>query len=134
MTRMESELSSWLSGTWLSDGPAVAVLAGFSGLGKSDIAYEVAERSNRPWAFENLISDNLTLDEITLNVAESLEACGSNTMADLLGGDFVASFVKSLEEPILIVLDDFHELLDEQGLPPREFRTLIHRLCTARPA
>ncbi|MEU8573693.1 hypothetical protein [Streptomyces asoensis] len=134
MTRFESELSSWLSGTWLSDGPAVAVLAGFSGLGKSDIAYEVAEKSQRPWAFENLISDNLTLDEITLNVAESLEACGSNTMADLLGSDFVTTFVKSLEEPILIVLDDFHELLDEQGLPPREFRTLIHRLCTARPA
>ena len=108
---------------WLSEGPAIAVLEGFHGVGKTDSVTKLIQYAQVPTAHVRGISNgDLGLQDLLLNVAGELELSGNSLMADSLDEDLLSKLDAVLRQPCLVVIDDFTELLSsETNLPPNSF-------------
>src|SRR5574342_697421 len=78
-----TELTGWLFGTWLKDGPPVCFLEGFSGVGKTSIARSLIKSSElRPVMVEMPDTSSDQVDNLFLNLATELSEIGINDLAD----------------------------------------------------
>ncbi len=127
---------------WLPTGPTVAILQGFPGTGKSQLALVVAANSQHCLdPFEpQYESDNPSLDILT-EIAFSLKSEGIYDLMNELekgsNGNMFNALLRVLRrERILIILDEFQRLLnDSDTLPPKDWQILIEKLNNSnRPA
>ncbi|MFI2509248.1 ATP-binding protein [Streptomyces sp. NPDC018972] len=112
----------------------MTALAGFSGVGKTTMVSELVTEAQRPSVVETVPANGYGMDDLCFNLAEALEKLGYPAVADHLGESVSAAFTRALTEPVLIVLDDFQELLDTQGHPPSDFRKMVTALGSKIPA
>jgi len=121
----EAELLSWLLGTWRDDGPAVCVVEGFSGIGKTSAAYKALKAWEGPSALVSATED-ADLESLLFTIAAKLETSGYTAVADHTEGDFRLGVLELLQNDSLIVIDDFDALLSrESSLPPRDVRNFV---------
>ncbi|MBI5056873.1 MAG: TIR domain-containing protein [Nitrospirae bacterium] len=120
---------------WLSSGPAVAILEGFPGCGKTQLALAVAVKSRRSLdpIEPQSESTNPSLDLLT-DLAFALDSEGiPDLMHELdMGGNgdlFNALFKVLRREQILIILDEFQRLFAyTDTFPPKSWQVLVEKL------
>lgn len=121
---------AWLE-EWLTNGPPVCVISGFSGVGKTMLARDLVDANKVPSVYIPLDGSGYGLDDVLFSMAGELENQGLPTMAVDSNNDLLASLALTSLEPQLIVMDDFDHLLDPRtGLPPIRFIRFIERLGT----
>ena len=122
---------AWLKHEWLPNGPPVCVISGFSGVGKTTLARDLADSCQVPSVYVPVDGNDFTLDDLLFSIASDLENVGLPTMATDVHHDLLASLGKTLGQDQLIVIDDFDYLLDlRSGLPPIRFVRFIEKLAT----
>jgi glycosyltransferase involved in cell wall biosynthesis/tetratricopeptide (TPR) repeat protein len=120
---------------WLPGGPPVAILQGFPGCGKSQLARAVATRAPRSLdpVEPPMESPDFVID-LFLDLAIALEAHGLPDMAQEIDKGDKAQLDRALlnllrHEQILIVVDEFQRLLPEdKSTPPRVWAKLVEDL------
>lgn len=124
-----------LQGAWLAEGPAVAILQGFPGCGKTELAISIAGQNHKVL---NPIEVNLDSSDPSLDVLEAL----ASDLRDRGIGDLDAELDKGergnmhdallkvlRRERVLIVLDEFQRLFEGRGtLPPEPWQKLVEAL------
>jgi tetratricopeptide (TPR) repeat protein len=110
-----------LSSGWLKEGPAVCILQGFSGVGKSALARELCKKLQEHNAIEEYIihdvidSANTSALEILMELAIKLSQLGQPQMERVLFGQSNPNLAYAVElalrRPVLIVLDEAQRLL-----------------------
>jgi tetratricopeptide (TPR) repeat protein len=126
---------------WLPGGPAVAMLQGFPGCGKTQLASEIAARAERSLdpVEPQLGASDPSLDLLT-DLALALDYDGiPDLMVEIekgAQGNVFYVFLRVLtRERILVIIDEFQRLLDEKdNLPPKEWQELIERLNNSHRA
>jgi tetratricopeptide (TPR) repeat protein len=140
--KQRKELLNYFTFDWFLNGPAVAIVQGFPGTGKSQLALAIAANSQRCLdSFEpQYESDTPSLD-ILIEIAFSLKSEGiydlTNELEKGSHGNLFNALLRVLRrERILIILDEFQRLLnDSDTLPPKGWRILIEKLNNSnRPA
>lgn len=120
-------LVEWLTGNWWQNGPSIAAIQGFPGLGKTAIAEQVVEQiTGRVGGivtvhFDCPDSTATLVDDLVLTLAEQLNAKGDDgVVEDLTDGiDADGVFRKLLDRPRLIVLDEAQRLMGEANTTPK---------------
>ena len=124
-----------LQGPWLSNGPCVAILQGFPGCGKTQLASALASKDRivlDPISVE-LGSSDPSLD-LLLNLAATLQDHGIGELNAEIdkgeSGDLYDALLKVLRrERILIIVDEFQCVLDDANAqPPPQWQKLIESL------
>ena len=114
---------------WIDRGPVVAVLQGFSGVGKTAVVREMITSVNIPTAYVVATEGGLGLEDLLLDIAAELERANYSLMADNLEGDLLETFDKAMRTECLVIIDDFAKMADSKGLlPPPELYNLLKRL------
>jgi len=133
--KLRDELLHYFATDWLLKGSPVAILQGFPGCGKSQLAAAVAAKAS--YSLQPIEPQSGTLDptlDILIDLAETLESAG---ISDLMGelekgadGDLFNALLKVLRrERVLIVIDEFQRLFnDKDTLPPFGWQQLIEKL------
>lgn len=130
-----SELLNSFATGWLPNGPAVAILQGFPGCGKTQLATVVASSAHHKFIQIEPPPDaqDPSLD-ILIDLAEKLDDEGIPDLMDAFGkeaeGDLFKALLKVLRrEPILIVIDEFQRLFaNKDTLPPIGWQQLVEKL------
>jgi tetratricopeptide (TPR) repeat protein len=111
-------LLNWLTGDWWQKGPPVAIVHGFPGIGKTEIAMRAMDSLRTTRSLVPIIRFNCpqTLtgsDDFLLTIAEECAAVGDTELIQKLelGEDTNAIFRKMLVPERLIVLDEAQRLL-----------------------
>jgi len=124
-----------LQGTWFGNGPCVAILQGFPGCGKTQLASALVSKDRivlDPISVE-LGSSDPSLD-LLLNLAANLQDHGIGELnAEIdkgVSGDLYDALLKVLRrERILIIVDEFQCVLDDANAqPPPQWQKLIESL------
>lgn len=124
-----------LQGAWMCNGPSVAILQGFPGCGKTQLASALASRDRivlDPISVE-LGSSDPSLD-LLLNLAETLHDHGIGELNAEIDkgeiGDLYDALLKVLRrQRILIMVDEFQCVLDDANAqPPPQWQKLIDSL------
>jgi hypothetical protein len=134
--KRRAEIQNRLLNEWLPKGPPVAILQGFPGCGKSQLALSVLTQASRSIDLQEPQSNSP--DDFLLDLAIILEAKGLPDMAKEIDNGKNANLGKAFldllrREPILIVVDEFQRFLPkDKSLPPPEWRWVIESLGTSR--
>jgi tetratricopeptide (TPR) repeat protein len=124
-----------LQGPWLCNGPCVAILQGFPGCGKTQLASALASKDRivlDPISVE-LGSSDPSLD-LLLDLAATLQDHGIGELNAEIdkgeSGDLYDALLKVLRrERILIIVDEFQCVLDDANAqPPPQWQKLIESL------
>lgn len=114
---------------WIQRGPVVAVLQGFSGVGKTAIVRELIASVNIPTAYVVAAEAGLGFEDLLFEIASELESAGHPLMADSLEGDLLDAFDKAMRTECLVVIDDFAKMIDSKEMSPSaELYLLLKRL------
>ena len=120
---------------WLSGGRPVAILQGFPGCGKSQLAREVAEKAERTLApIEPQLESTDIIQDLFLDLAIELEQKGSPRLAQEFDKGEKADFSKALLDTIrydnvLIIIDEFQRLFPKNtATPPAPIKDLVEKL------
>jgi len=140
--KQRSDMLHYFVTNWLPKGPPVAILQGFPGCGKTQLATAVA--SSAPHKFIQIEPPPDAQDpslDILIDLAEKLDDEGIPDLMDAFGkeaeGDLFKALLKVLRrEPILIVIDEFQRLFaNRDTLPPIGWQQLVEKLNnSSRPA
>ena len=133
--KQRGELLHFLVSAWLSSGPPVAILQGFPGCGKTQLASSVAAHAKRCLdpVEPQVESHDPSLDLLT-DLALTLEYNGIHDLMQELekgaSGDLFNALLRVLRrERILIIIDEFQRLLSaKDALPPQGWQYLIESL------
>jgi hypothetical protein len=140
--KQRGELLNFFVSDWLPNGPAVAMLQGFPGCEKTQLASAVAAQATRTLdpVEPQLESDDLSLDLLT-DLALALDYEGIPDLMQELDkgadGDLYNALLRVLRgEGILIIIDEFQRLLsDKDALLSKSWQDLVERLNNShRPA
>lgn len=133
--KKRGELLHYFVTDWLSSGPPVAILQGFPGCGKTQLASAVAAKALH--SLEPIEPPPDAQDpslDILMGLAKSLAGEGVTDLMDEsekgAEGDLFNALLKVLRrERILIIIDEFQRLLANSDiLPPVGWRDLIEKL------
>ncbi|WP_439656991.1 tetratricopeptide repeat protein [Lentzea sp. HUAS TT2] len=125
-----SKLSHWLRNEWLTNGPNVCCVQGFSGVGKSFLADKLIIDSGLPSALIEVPTSRMQFDDATLVISEFLDRDLGVRIP--LGGDFSNSLIDLLRSQTLLVIDDFQNCLDDSGRMLPGYEELVSRLRPSR--
>ncbi|MDX6695598.1 MAG: hypothetical protein QOF02_3201 [Blastocatellia bacterium] len=124
---------------WMPGGPTVAILQGFPGCGKSQLALAVATKALRSLDPEEPPMDSADpVVDLFLNLALALEARGLPALEQELNKGDKAKPDKALlnllrREQILIVVDEFQRLFPkDKSTPPPAWAKLVEDLNNSR--
>jgi tetratricopeptide (TPR) repeat protein len=139
--KQRAELLRFFVTDWLPGGPAVAMLQGFPGCGKTQLASEIAVRAARSLdpVEPQLGANDPSLDLLT-DLALALDYDGIHDLMMEIEkgaqGNVFDVFLRVLtRERILVIIDEFQRLLGEKdNLPPKEWQDLIERLNNSHRA
>ncbi len=129
------EIYEKLQGTWLTKGPCVAILQGFPGCGKTQLANAIASKDRivlDPISVE-LGSSDPSLDLLT-DIASTLHDHGIGELIAEIDrgetGDLYDALLRVLRrERILIIVDEFQNVLgNADALPPPSWQKLVESL------
>lgn len=128
-------LVEWFSDAWWQPGESpVAVLQGFPGAGKTEIADQVMQRLASAKPGVKVIrgqcpQSKLTImSDLVLLIAGGLALKGDDRLARTLTEDALLAI---LAEPVLIVIDEFQESFDQDApRPANALMNWIERICT----
>jgi glycosyltransferase involved in cell wall biosynthesis/tetratricopeptide (TPR) repeat protein len=124
-------LASWLSRNWLSDGPSVCVVEGFSGLGKSHLARQVRDGYPHESAYVEMADTHTSFEDFLLKTQGRLKI-----EADIgipVGADTAHSIDRALRGNLLVVVDDFQNCLAPGTHElTRQFADFFHQLRSRR--
>ena len=130
-----SVLQNSFATDWLPNGPPVAILQGFPGCGKTQLASAIA--ANVPLSLDPIEpspdAQNPSLD-ILMSLADALAGEGITDLVDEFekgaDGDLFNALLKVLRrERILIVIDEFQRLFSSRDtFPPVGWQELIEKL------
>lgn len=140
--RQRADLLRYFVSDWLPNGTPVAMLQGFPGCGKTQLASSVAAKTKRCL---NPVEPQLGTQDPSLDLLKDLAlALGDEGIDDLIHeldkgveGNLCHALLRVLRrEQILIVVDEFQRLLsDKDTLPPKEWQYLVEQLNNSpRPA
>lgn len=129
------KLLTFFTNDWLSNGPAVAVLQGFPGCGKTQLSRAVAEESQRRSICVQPQADapNSSV-ELLVDLAEALSAKGIIDLKQEMSKGENGNLFKSLlgvlsREDVLITIDEFQILFSNTNTsPPRKWQRLVEEL------
>jgi len=128
-----------LTDVWLKSGPAVSIIQGFPGIGKSQLAAEVA--SNYPNCIalvEPPIEAENTANDLLTDLALSLDKEG---ITDLLheiekgkyGDPYNTLYQVILRNKLLVIIDEFQRTFESNNTyPPKEWQILVEKLNNSR--
>lgn len=130
-----AELLKHYVSEWLVKGPVVALLQGFPGCGKTQLASEIAAQTTRciDPVEPQLESQDPSLDLLT-DLALSLDYEGIHDLMQEIdkgaGGNLFDALLRVLRrEQVLIVVDEFQRLIgDKDALPQKDWQYLVERL------
>lgn len=136
--QQRTDLLRYFVSDWLPNGPPVAMLQGFPGCGKTQLASEITAKSTRSLdpVEPQLESQNPSLDLLT-DLALALDYEGINDMMLELDKGAEGNLLNALltvlrRERILIVVDEFQRLLNHKDtLPPKDWQYLVERLSNS---
>ncbi|MFI7584182.1 NACHT domain-containing protein [Kocuria sp. M1N1S27] len=109
------EVQQWLFEEWRTSNSRICLIEGFSGIGKTTLAHNVA----KSWSLNSVVvsvekSPNI-LDDLLFEVAALLEEQGCKTIADADEGDFRTGLLAHIADENLVVLDHFESILDSNA-------------------
>lgn len=123
---------------WLPNGPAVTILQGFPGCGKSQLAVSVAEKATKSLApVEPQVDAADPVLDVLIDLALALDAKGISGLLQAFekgGQTTIQSLGKVLldilrQQEILVVVDEFQRLLPKDStLPPAPWADLVEQL------
>ena len=135
-------LLQWLSQDWLQEGPPICFLEGFSGVGKSSLAYSLngkvegheALGGHGTWTAVKVDMPEGTnaVNELLLGLAEELSWAGHDKLADAVkeGKSLEEALKVVLRRPILIVVDEFQRaLLPDTGQPIQPLEQIFQKIA-----
>lgn len=126
---LTKQIESWLRTSWLPEGPSVCVLEGESGVGKTTIANQFLNGVAINCIQISASGGSLGMDDTLLELALALDGVGIDAMANNSDGDLIAGLTESLNCKVLVVIDDFDELVNAQtGLPPSIFLNFLKEI------
>ncbi|MEO0639997.1 MAG: ATP-binding protein [Bacteroidota bacterium] len=131
------KIYDWLVQTWIPYGNNVCILEGFPGVGKTFLSQKVAQAFDGTSVFITATeASKESMEEVIFDLAFELDLQGNKKLADAIdkGENFRNTLIRILQEPILIIIDEFQEILgsDEEVLP-RDWRLFLRGL-TSRPS
>jgi hypothetical protein len=133
--KQRGELLNFFVSDWLPNGPAVAILQGFPGCGKTQLARSVAEKSAR--SSVQVLPQSESPDPTTDLLTDLAVALSDRGIPDLqremdrgVNGDLFNVLLRILRrEKVLIVIDEFQRLFaDNKPSPPKKWQQLVEEL------
>jgi tetratricopeptide (TPR) repeat protein len=128
-----------LTDNWLKSGPAVSILQGFPGIGKSQLAAELASNYSKCIALvEPPLEAENTANDLLTDLALSLDKEG---ISDLLhemdkgkrGDPYNTLYHVILRNHLLIIIDDFQRVFESNSTyPPKQWEILVEKLNNSR--
>jgi tetratricopeptide (TPR) repeat protein len=124
---------------WLSDGPAVCVVEGFAGTGKTSLASELMSSviADPLWraAIPAAVTEEASLIDLLLTVAARLSEDGVNDVEQALfevaDPNYALVLGKALREYVLIVVDEAQFLFDAAtGRPAADLASILASLAS----
>ena len=118
MGKRHREIVDWLVNDWGNDDRRICVVEGFSGVGKTEVAFELERRASVTARVDAPESGDL--DDLLLALAEQLAANANLGLASTVsaGKSVVATFEALLLQPVCIVIDEFQRMLDKTKAAP----------------
>lgn len=133
--KRRKELRDYFVSDWLHNGPPVAILQGFPGCGKSELATEIAAHApHRLEPLEPQFGTEYPSFEIMRDLAFALDREGIPDLLEAPGKEADSNLFNTLLEvlrrhPVLIIVDEFQRLLsDKDELPPADWQRLVEKL------
>ncbi len=131
-----AENLNWLTNVWLTNGPPVCFLQGFSGVGKTDLAADLREAAEKQkcWkqAVINEISDRPTpsVIESLMELSATLSRQGLPEMERVLfeetNPNLAYALEKALQRPVVIILDEVQRFFKaDSGSPLPEISGIL---------
>src|SRR3712207_5023483 len=113
-------IASKLLEDWFPHGPSICFVAGFSGVGTSELAEGLARDGDGPVGFVRIVEGEFLPQDVTLEVALQLDAQKFAAAAEALGSELERFLGQVLEQRCLVVLDNFERLWakGDGALPP----------------
>lgn len=119
---------------WTVDGPQVCLLEGFSGVGKTWVAHELARTSPVPVIYESVPAEGYELEDLLFVLAAAAEGAGLPVQESNGDLNVRTAIIVALREPCLVILDDVQNLLDPVSrVPSADFLSFVHSV-TEHPA
>jgi tetratricopeptide (TPR) repeat protein len=131
-----AENLDWFTNVWLTKGPPVCFLQGFSGVGKSDLARDLCEAAEKQKYWQQVVINEIS-DRPTPSVIESLMELsatlshqGLPEMEQLLfeetNPNLAYALEKVLQRPVVIVLDEAQRFFKaDSGSPLPEMNAIL---------
>lgn len=112
------EIVDWLVNDWSNDDRRICVVEGFSGVGKTEVAFELERRASVTARVDAPESGDL--DDLLLALSEQLAASQNLGLANTVsaGRSVEAAFEALLLQPVCIVIDEFQRMLDKTKAAP----------------
>lgn len=122
-------ISSWLVSDWASDSRRICVIEGFSGVGKTEVAFEFEQKVSVDARVDAPESGDF--DDLILGLSEQLAAAGHMEVAKAVtkGGSIEIALEGVLQKPVRIVVDEFQRMVDTStGSPTPRVAAFIERV------
>lgn len=122
-------ISNWLVHDWISDNRRICVIEGFSGVGKTEVAFEFEQQLSVDARIDAPESGDF--DDLILGLSEQLASAGHLEVAKAVtkGGNLETALEGVLQKPVRVVVDEFQRMVDtSSGNPLPRVAAFIERI------
>ncbi|MEO1259876.1 MAG: TIR domain-containing protein [Bacteroidota bacterium] len=131
------KIFKWFEQTWIPYGNKVCILEGFPGVGKTYLSQKIAQSFNGTSVFITATeASKESMEEVIFDLAYELDIQGNNKLVDAINAEknLRKTLTLILQEPILIIIDEFQEILGaNEEILAKDWRLFLKGL-TSRPS